>query len=641
MISFEKMIIKSGRLGEGCVIPDIHATAADPFFIKEETVTDADELAIGEGMIKTILPYKMQNGYSRELFDVEYNVAVLENERLKAVFIPELGGRLWSLFDKKTGKDVIYENDAVRFANLAIRNAWFAGGVEWNIGIKGHSTLTCEPMFAQKVQTAFGEALKMYAYEEIRGVVYSLTATLKDDELLVKIDIENPNDKDTYMYWWSNIAVEQTPDCRVVVPAYKSFITSYRDGGYRISKKDVPILNGKDVSFPKNAYDAIDYFYDVPKDRKKWIAWLDGDGSGLLQFSSKNLIGRKCFLWGNLPGGQHWNRWLTGGRDYLEIQAGLLKTQFEHFLMPAGAHISWCEVYKPVQVKQTNAPYADVEKGLDDMVFELTDYEKGLTPISQGEIEQFGTPHGALEELIRGKKLSSTCSFPKESITAEYAYYADLAAGKTGENYQISYLKNPAWGKLIEQKQEKTALDYYLHAINAFINGEKDKAYALLENSVALCPSYYAYISLALIDAYVNGNPASSLAWAKKAAELGCGDVSIMRTVGEICLSANAPETFIEYYDNAPEKLKNDGRIQMYYGKCLILCDRLSEAQKYINKDLVVDDIREGEYSASNIWIELYKKILAQKLEKPAQEISNADVLKEYPVPYEIDFRMH
>ena len=31
--------------------------------------------------------------------------------------------------------------------NLALRNAWFSGGVEWNIGMIGHTPFTMEPMF--------------------------------------------------------------------------------------------------------------------------------------------------------------------------------------------------------------------------------------------------------------------------------------------------------------------------------------------------------------------------------------------------------------------------------------------------------------------------------------------------------------
>lgn len=56
------------------------------------------------------------------------------------------------------------------FGNLALRNAWFAGGVEWNIGIRGHSHFTCFPLFTRKVIGELGhEILRMYEYEEINS----------------------------------------------------------------------------------------------------------------------------------------------------------------------------------------------------------------------------------------------------------------------------------------------------------------------------------------------------------------------------------------------------------------------------------------------------------------------------------------
>ena len=47
------------------------------------------------------LPYAMLDRYNRELVDMKFSTVVLENDFLRAEFIPALGGRLWSLFDKK------------------------------------------------------------------------------------------------------------------------------------------------------------------------------------------------------------------------------------------------------------------------------------------------------------------------------------------------------------------------------------------------------------------------------------------------------------------------------------------------------------------------------------------------------------
>lgn len=642
MLTFEKRIIKSSRIEKPSIIPDIHSVDKDPFFITEDSVTPQDNLSVGKGMIKTILPYKMQNRYSHDLYDVEYNVAVLENEYLKAVFLIDLGGRLWSLYDKKKNVEVVYENDAVRLGNLALRNAWFAGGVEWNIGIKGHSPLTCEPLFAQKVITESGEeALKMYAYEEIRGAVYSILAILRQDELIVNINIENPNDKEIYMYWWSNIAFEQNEYSRVFTPTNKSFITSYRDGGYIISKKSVPLVDGKDISYPKNAHGAIDYFYDIPKQNKKWIACLGKNNTGLLQFSDKTLIGRKLFLWGNITGGKHFNEWLTGGRDYLEIQAGLLKTQFEHFLMPAHSEISWCEVYKAISVPCTDGDYFETVNKIDELVYDATDLLKLFRHKESESIAVYGNSYGALEEMLRGKRLSKNCIFPKDSITKEYKYYIDILNKEYSGDYEIAYVSNPKWGDLISSKPEKNALDYYFLGVNYYICERYEDALQSFSKSISISPTYYAYIALALMLANVNKDYVNAVSYAKKAIELSPSDVSLARTFGEICIKASEYKVFVDYINSANGEINSDGRIKMYYANCLIHLDELEKAKKYINKDLLIPDIKEGEYSISNIWIELYRKDIAKKENRLSSEISDTEVLSRFPLPYEIDFRMH
>ncbi len=68
------------------------------------------------------LPYTMQDRYTRELKERDYDVAVLENETLKATFLLELGGRLRSLLHKPSGRELLEANPVFQPANLAIRN---------------------------------------------------------------------------------------------------------------------------------------------------------------------------------------------------------------------------------------------------------------------------------------------------------------------------------------------------------------------------------------------------------------------------------------------------------------------------------------------------------------------------------------
>src|SRR5512133_83892 len=122
-----------------------------------------------------VLPYRMQDQYTRQREPVTFQAAVLENEYLKATFLPEVGGRLVSLVYKPLDRELLHRNPVFQPANLAIRNAWFSGGIEWNIGQYGHTFSTCSPLFAVQIQGPQGEpGLRVYEYERCKGLFWQI-----------------------------------------------------------------------------------------------------------------------------------------------------------------------------------------------------------------------------------------------------------------------------------------------------------------------------------------------------------------------------------------------------------------------------------------------------------------------------------
>ena len=79
----------------------------------------------------------------------------------------------------------------------------------------------------------------------------------------------------------------------------------------------------------------------------------------------------------------------------------------------------------------------------------------------------------------------------------------------------------------------------------------------------------------------------------------------------------------------------------MLLGECYSKMGEPEEARKIITADLVVPDLMEGEYSLSNIWIGIYAQILAKERSVSIDSLSTEEILKAYPLPGEIDFRMH
>ena len=93
-LRFEPFVIRGHRVGKASGFPAIRE------LIKSEISAELDEddgLFIGYGMMSDGLPYTLQDNYDTPEEELTFQSAVLENEYLKAVFLPEIGGRLWSL----------------------------------------------------------------------------------------------------------------------------------------------------------------------------------------------------------------------------------------------------------------------------------------------------------------------------------------------------------------------------------------------------------------------------------------------------------------------------------------------------------------------------------------------------------------
>ena len=91
-------------------------------------------------------PYFRYDGSTAEKENKAWKTVVLENEKIRVTMMPDIGGKVWGAYDKKSGVDFIYHNHVVKFRDIAMRGPWCSGGIEFNFGIIGHAPSSATPV---------------------------------------------------------------------------------------------------------------------------------------------------------------------------------------------------------------------------------------------------------------------------------------------------------------------------------------------------------------------------------------------------------------------------------------------------------------------------------------------------------------
>jgi tetratricopeptide (TPR) repeat protein len=620
--------------------------------IKSKVPKD-DKLLLGYGLLDNHLPYTMQYKYDGAEEELEFETVILENENLRAEFIPALGGRLWSLFDKLEGRDLVFENSEFKVGNLAIRNAWVAGGVEWNYGRRGHDAATCSMIFTAVTEDDDGTpVLRFYDFQRDRAAIRQMDFFLPRQSkfLFARMRIVNPNDKIIPMYWWSNIAFPYAEGQRVIVPAETTYANTYvNEHEHYLEKKPMPFNEGIDCTRPENYWSVKDHFFNLAEKRRKFEAVFFSDGYGLMHSSTDFLQGRKLFVWGLSPGGENWQRRLTGAGQpgYIEIQAGICKTQFECMPMPARAKWEWLEAYGAMRLDPAevdgdwdNAVEAS-ESGLEallprqslDRLLERTGASFAEKP---GRLLFAGEGWGALENLRRAKQglpaLDSHLDFGQ--VTEEQSDWQRLL--ETGEmpaepTTPKSFMVQEEWFELL-QKAPANANSLYHLAINYFSRDELEQAEECARAALALKTDAFRLHLLANI-LRAKHQAAEGAIIADKALEIS-QDEFLLVDIFKNLLEAQAWHLLLRRYDKlSPDKQKVP-MLRFLRARALM---QIGEPEKALaileeNGGIQIPDIREGETSLAELYISIQLALSRKQGENLLPE--------EIAVPGVFDLRM-
>ena len=242
-----------------------------------------------------VYPYVMQDHLLREKSDRTYRALFLENEFLKVTCLPELGGRLHSVFDKSRQQEMFYTNSVVKPGMIAMRGAWVSGGVEWNTGPHGHTVTAVSPVNALVRTAQDGSAyLEISNQEQLFRTRWRVRVTLYPDQACLEeqVCLSNPTDGMHPYYFWNCTAFPNRAGTRFIYPM--SLGTDH-DGKVFFQW---PVDKGRDLTWLKN-YDTYASVFAVncPYD---FFGAYDVEGDyGIVQYANRyELSGKKAWTWG-------------------------------------------------------------------------------------------------------------------------------------------------------------------------------------------------------------------------------------------------------------------------------------------------------------------------------------------------------
>ncbi|MBP2097528.1 DUF5107 domain-containing protein [Enterococcus rivorum] len=319
------------------------------------------EKRVYQGSSGKVYPHAITEKIYDEKVSVDYPAVILENDYLKVVVLPTLGGRIQRAYDKTNDYDFVYYNQVIKPALVGLIGPWISGGIEFNWP-QHHRPSTYLPTEYELVENKDGsktlwvsEIDKMYGTKGMAGF------TLYPDSAYIEITgkVTNRTDTPQTFLWWANPAVPANdhtvsifpPDVHAVMDHGKRAVSDFPIATGTYYKYDysegIDISRYKNIKVPTSymAYHS-DYDFIGNYDEKK--------EAGLLHVANHHISpGKKQWGWGNSDFGLSWDRNLTDeDGPYIELMTGVFTDNQPDF--------TWLKPYEEKEFKQYFMPYKGV-----------------------------------------------------------------------------------------------------------------------------------------------------------------------------------------------------------------------------------------------------------------------------------------
>lgn len=310
---------------EPCIIPTykVYPPEKSPLFIEKRAY---------QGSTGKVYPLPVTEKISDTKEDVTYHAVWLENEYLKVMVLPELGGRIQRAYDKTNGYDFVYYNHVIKPALVGLTGPWISGGIEFNWP-QHHRPSTYSPVEYTTKESPDGSCTVFVSeIDKMYGTKGMAAITLHPGKAYIEIkgQLYNNTDLPQTFLWWANPAVPVNDHTYSVFPPD---VNAVMDHGKR-AVSTFPIATGEYYKCDYSAGVDISRYKNVKVPTSYMAAHSDFDfignydesvKAGLLHVADHHLSpGKKQWTWGNGDFGRTWDRNLTDGDGpYIELMTGV------------------------------------------------------------------------------------------------------------------------------------------------------------------------------------------------------------------------------------------------------------------------------------------------------------------------------
>ncbi len=319
-----------------------------------------------QGASGRLYPIPYSDGITDEKTDVEYEAYTIENEYIKTVLLPEIGGKLLRGYDKVGEHDFIYYNEVVKPALVGLAGAWISGGIEFNWP-QHHRPTTFMPVEAKIDENPDGSKTvwmgEVEPFNRMKGMV-GITLDEGRSYIKAKVRLYNRTALPQVFMWWANLAVPANNNYRTVFPPDCEWVNDHdrrailewpiAKGVYKTARP-YDFGDGTDLSKYSAVKVPSSYLISQGQSDMDFIAGYDtGIGKGLATVANHHISpGKKMWHWGIGDFGDMWCNNLTDENGpYIELMTGVFTDNQPDF--------TWIAPYESKEFEQYWYPIRDI-----------------------------------------------------------------------------------------------------------------------------------------------------------------------------------------------------------------------------------------------------------------------------------------